>query len=210
MPAAAQSASLIQRITSHIEILADGSAEVVETIRLDVDDGDQRSGISRSIETRPVTETGERLALKVRDLVVTRGGEAEIVRRTSEEGRVRLITGDPEVPLTPGRHILEFRYVVKGAVRETETHLEFFWDVTGTDWDLVITSANASVNLPDWADPLATVVRTGLRGARDRDFVVGREEDGRITIRSTKPLVPEEGMRVTIAWPKPKPAKTGE
>lgn len=202
-PVAAAASGQIERFLSHIEIHADGSAEVVEAITIRFGSGSRAAGLTRLIELKPVTPTGRNQSLEISDATASRGGGPETLRRTDSKQRIGLRTGSRHIRPGPGSHTIEIRYIVKGAVQETETHVEFYWDVTGNHWAQVIARAAAVVTLPEAVAPLATVVRTGLPGARDRDFEFGRDEEGRITVTATKPLVPGEGMRLTIAWPRP-------
>jgi len=201
-PFAAAASNLIERFVSQIEIHTDGTAEIVETVTLRFGSNSRVAGLTRLIELAPVTPTGRKLSLEISNATATRGSAPEILRRRDGKKLVGLRTGSHEFRPGPGSHMIELRYTIKGAVQETETHVEFYWDVTGNRWTQLIVKAEAFVTLPESVDPLATVVRTGLPGARDRDFAFGRDEEGRITVTATKPLVPGEGMRLTIAWPR--------
>ena len=193
----------IEKFESEIEIDPHGNAEIVEQVTLDVGPEPAAGSVVRTVVRKPPAPAGIDLKIRIEDVTAERAGEPQRVILTFNDTHIRLSTGSRKGSLEPGRHVFRWTYHLRGAVHVGESHTEFHWDVTGSDWRLLIARANAAITLPSGSNLLATAVRTGLPGARDRDFEISQGTDGRINVRTTKPLVPGEGMRLTIAWANP-------
>ncbi|MCB9828290.1 MAG: DUF2207 domain-containing protein [Planctomycetes bacterium] len=102
------------------------------------------------------------------------------------------------------------KYTVTNAVRshtskdaEFAVYDEVYWNVTGNAWEVPIAIAEVTVRLPDSlaAKDLHPSAFTGLYGGRSVDYTTTTEDDGAIVFRTTRRLLPNEGLTVSVAFP---------
>jgi uncharacterized membrane protein YgcG len=92
-------------------------------------------------------------------------------------------------------------YRVQRALLDFEETDELYWNVTGTEWDVPIAAAEATVSGPGPADDRVQVTAyTGALGAAGRDWVAERSGDA-LVVRTTRALGPRQGLTVVVAWP---------
>jgi uncharacterized membrane protein YgcG len=95
-------------------------------------------------------------------------------------------------------HMISIEYVVSDALRFFDEHDEFYWNVTGDEWDVPIESAAAHILFPSNATGLRANAYTGAYHARGREAVaeiVGTAVD----VATTSPLGIHEGLTVAVA-----------
>jgi len=98
-------------------------------------------------------------------------------------------------------HTISIEYVVSDALRFFDEHDEFYWNVTGDEWDVPIESAGAHVVFPNNATGLRANAYTGAYHSKGREAVaeiVGTSVD----VATTSPLGIHEGLTVAVACDK--------
>ena len=199
------SASADERILSwrsDIAIQRDSSLDVTETLRVRAEGEAIRHGILRDFPTmnrrsgRPV-----RVGFDVRS--VERDGHPEPYATQRISGGVRVRIGDADTYLEPGEHTYIIRYATARQLGFYDGFDELYWNVTGNGWAFPIDSAQAHVTLPRPV-PFGPerAFYTGLLGATGHNAAVVSEVAGDITIRTTAPLGPREGLTIAVRWPK--------
>ncbi len=102
------------------------------------------------------------------------------------------------------------RYAVRHAIRshrskdaEFAVYDEVYWNVTGNAWEVPIALAEVRVRLPASiaASELRVGAYTGLYGGRSVDYTEQVDEDGSIVFRTTRRLLPNEGLTISVAFP---------
>src|SRR5579859_5792939 len=92
-------------------------------------------------------------------------------------------------------------YTISDALRFFDDHDEFYWNVTGDEWDVPIASASANITLPVGATGIRTNVFTGAyrsTGKQAEADVVGNG----VEVHTTAPLGYHEGMTIAVAFDK--------
>ncbi len=93
-------------------------------------------------------------------------------------------------------------YRVRRGLFTVEDHQELYWNVTGNEWDVTVRLAEAVVVSPPAVplEALRSIAYTGYRGTAGADY---REERAAnfLTVRTTRPLRPREGLTIAVAWP---------
>jgi uncharacterized membrane protein YgcG len=146
---AADTGWVINSFDAQIIIQSDGRLVVNETI--DVDFGSlDKHGIFRDIPVKYAWPSDTRqqrvyelLVLSVAD-ASGRGWHFETYGHGSN---VEIKIGDADRTVT-GRQQYRITYVVRGALNGFPDHDELFWNVTGSEWAVPITSATATVRAP--------------------------------------------------------------
>ena len=92
-------------------------------------------------------------------------------------------------------------YTVSDALRFFEDHDEFYWNVTGDEWDMPIGSATANITLPVGVTGIRTNVFTGAyrsTGKQAEAEIVGNG----VEVHTTASLGYHEGLTVAVAFDK--------
>ena len=187
----------IVRYDALIQIEADGSLLVEETIDYDFGDG-YRHGIFRAIPVRYYyDEDFERVTplewLDVRGSA----GTADEWKREGNEWTERIRIGDPDRTIT-GLHTYAIRYRVEGVLNGFEGRDELFWNPVGTEWEVDIERATVRVEGPGEVVEVACYA-----GYEDRETACAEAaKTGRVATFAADGLYPYQGMTVVVGIPK--------
>jgi hypothetical protein len=203
LPMTAQAAEEIRSFRSTIEIGADGTLDVVERIRVNVEGREIRRGIFRDFPLRFEDGTGRLREVGFEILSVTRNGAPEPYTTQRGSGMIRVRIGNPDVLIPHGEHLYEIAYRTDRQIRFFEEHDELYWNVTGNGWDFPILEAVADVRLPGRAEARDVTFFTGPLGSREQAASAERFDGGsRIRVSADRSLAPREGLTIAIAMPK--------
>jgi uncharacterized protein (TIGR04222 family) len=145
-PAAASPDESIAGYDTQIAVRADGSMRVTERIAYDFG-GNQRHGILRDIPVRFHYDSRHDRVYPISDIQVTVDAKPVAVETSSSGSDEQLKIGDPEHTIT-GTHTYVVGYTVRGALNHFADHEELYWNAIGTEWDVPITNATATVTGP--------------------------------------------------------------
>ena len=98
-------------------------------------------------------------------------------------------------------HTISIEYAVSDALRFFDEHDEFYWNVTGDEWDVPIESASAHIVFPSNATGLRANAYTGAYHSRGREAVAEIVGTG-VDVATTSPLGIHEGLTVAVACDK--------
>jgi uncharacterized membrane protein YgcG len=93
---------------------------------------------------------------------------------------------------------VSIEYVVTDALRFFDEHDEFYWNVTGDEWNVPIESAGAHIVFPANATGLRANVFTGGFRSKGRDAIAEIAGTG-VEVFTTAPLGLHEGLTVALA-----------
>jgi uncharacterized membrane protein YgcG len=194
----------ILRFQGDIQILADSSMEVTETITVRAEGQAIKRGIYRDFPTVYRTAAGNRMSVLFEVIAVRRDDVPEPWFSESRSNGVRVYIGREERMLEHGEYTYEIVYRTDRQLGYFEHHDELYWNVTGNGWSFPIDAAVAYVYLPrSIADEdIGLEAYTGAQGQRGRDFESGLDEEGVAWFRSARVLAPGEGLTIVTTWPK--------
>ncbi|HUG97638.1 MAG TPA: DUF2207 domain-containing protein [Gammaproteobacteria bacterium] len=188
---------------SEIEVHADASMTVTETIVVEAAGQLIRRGIYRDFPTDYRDRLGNRYRVGFEVLAVTRNGRSEPFHTERHANGVRVYAGRADVFVEPGRHEYTIRYRTDRQLGYFEAHDELYWNVTGNGWDFPTERAGAVVRLP--ADvPMGEVTPdayTGPPGSTEQSYAVAVSGD-EVSFVATRSLGAREGLTVVVGWPK--------
>ncbi len=188
---------------SEIEVAADATMTVTETLRVRVEGRQIRRGIFRDFPTDYRDRLGNRYRVGFDVLTVRRNGEDEDYATEGLGNGVRVRIGHPDRLLRSGIHTYELTYRSNRQLGFFDQHDELYWNVTGNDWAFPIVKARASVRLPGPpAASIAVEAYTGVAGATGADYTAAVDADGVARFQATRELAPGEGLTVVATWPK--------
>ena len=187
--------------SSDITIARDGELAVTETIRVRSLGIDIRRGIYRDFPTR-YQRDGRTVRVGFEVDEVRRNGEPEKWATESIDNGTRVRIGSEDVLLPSGEHVYTIRYRTTRQLGFFENYDELYWNVPGNGWQFPIDQVVATVRLPAPAEFGDRAIYTGPQGSKASDGEVVAEEAALIRFQSTRPLGPQEGMTIAVAWPK--------
>ena len=192
----------IPYLFSKIEILPTGLIGINETITV-VANGDKlKNGLSRAISKYSTSRIGVRNKIDLTLLSVTINGQ-EIPYKAEEVGDKIILTPKEDYTLAPGIYTYNFSYLIDRQLWHYDEFNEFYWDVTGSSWNLVVTNAGASVSLPGTQPPLSQNILLGYPGNLTTEGAfVTMGKDNTLGFAAQVPLFVGEGMHLIVSLPK--------
>ena len=207
---------------SRIEVHSDSSLEVTERILVRAEGNKIRRGIFREFPTTYSRPDGTKVTVGFDVMSVRRNGVDEPYHTQRRVGvtpyhtqrrsnGVAVYVGRKDYLLPAGPYSYEIRYRTDRQLGFFADHDELYWNVTGVDWDFPIDSVTAQVTLPAGvpADAVRLEGYTGPMGATWKHYRA-QFQDGRPVFETTKPLGPQQGLTIVVAWPKGYVEEPGE
>jgi len=200
---AAEAAERIHEYQSEIEVHADASMTVTETIVVEAEGKVIRRGIYRDFPTDYRDRFGNRYRVSFEVVGVSRNGASEPYHTERRANGVRVYVGSADRLVEPGRHEYQIRYRTDRQLGYFDGHDELYWNVTGNGWDLPIDAASALVRLPSSVprEELKLEAYTGVQGSKEQAFAATISGDA-ARIEATRRLGPREGLTIVVSWPK--------
>jgi len=189
---------------SDIDIAADGSMSVAETIKVNAEGDRIRRGIYRDFPTNYRDQYGNRVNVLFKPLEVHRDGQPEAWHQEGLANGVRVYFGSADVFLDSGEHTYVFRYQTTRQLGFFDDHDELYRNVTGNGWDFVIDTASAAVRLPGVMkrEQIKVEGYTGPQGSKAQDYTSRVDTDGTAHISTTQSLPPANGLTMVVSFPK--------
>jgi hypothetical protein len=199
---AAKDGERITNFQSDIEVHQDGKITVTEKITV-ICRGEQiKRGIFRDFPTTYRDRWGNTVHVGFQPLSVERDDSPDSYHLEEIDKGQRLYIGQKDVFLRPGTYTYTITYESSGQIGFFKDFDELYWNATGNRWSFVVERAEAAVELPAGAKVLDTAAYTGWVGDKGQDFTAALNERGRVAFRTTRPLMPGEGLTIAVAWPK--------
>ena len=199
---AASAEERIHDYHSQIGIAKDGTLDVTETIRVQVDNIAINHGIFRDFPTRYNGPHGQRVRIGFKLIGATLDGASESTSTESLSNGVRIKIGDADRTVPIGEHVYTVHYSATRELGRFKDFDELYWNVTGNGWRFPIDHASATVNLPSAAAFGRRAVYTGHQGENSGHGQVSGESAGTLSVETNAPLDPGEGLTVAAAFPK--------
>lgn len=204
----AQEVGFVDALTSEEKIISfDVTAKIQEDATVLVSEKIQynfgtveKHGIIRFIPYKYSTTLGDH-KLRLNNFSVTDQNGAKLEYSKSTEGvDVVLRIGDKD-KVVSGIKTYVINYKVKNAINFFEDDDEFYWNVTGNDWELPIDTASANVFLPAQTE-IEKVGFACYAGLLGEDTLCENEQSGNPLFFSQKNLGPRSGLTVAVSFPK--------
>lgn len=194
----------IRDFHSAIQIAADGSMRVTETLRVRAEGRQIKRGIYRDFPTDYRDRYGNRYRVGFEVLAVLRDGNREDYHTERQGNGVRVYIGNKNRYLKTGEYTYTLTYRTTRQLGFFKDHDELYWNVTGNDWAFPILAASAVVLPPPGVpiDKLRPEGYTGLLGAKGQDYQARVDDTGKVLFATTRALAPREGLTIVVAWPK--------
>ena len=189
---------------SDIQLNADRSMIVTETIRVRAEGNKIKRGIFRDFPTRYSDHYGNDYNVGFKVLSVRRDGKAESYHQKDLSNGVRTYVGRSNYYLPQGEYTYEIRYRTDKQLGFFDDFDELYWNVTGNAWDFPIDKASAVVRLPQYVSDVDLRIAgyTGYKGSQGKDYEQAITDEGHVVFESTRSLSRHEGLTIAVGWPK--------
>jgi len=189
---------------AHIDVHADGSMDVTETITVQAEGRDIKRGIYRDLPTTYRGVLGRRVTVAYTDVGVLRNGRPEPHHQENISNGIRIYIGDKDRFIDKGVHTYTLSYRTNRQLGFFDDHDELYWNVTGNEWAFPIDAAGASVRLPTSVpgSEMDLEAYTGRVGAKGRDYEAYLDANSDAHFRTTRGLAGGEGLTIVVSWPK--------
>ncbi|MEX0650289.1 MAG: DUF2207 domain-containing protein [Candidatus Andersenbacteria bacterium] len=188
----------IDRFHSDLVITLSGVVQITETIAVDFGSVDKH-GIFRNLPhtySNPNESASTYTRLDVE--AVTRDGSDEPYTISRNSSHIQIKIGDPSTEIS-GMHTYVITYTATGILRAFDDYDELYWNVTGNDWGVPITTASATIKVPAGDFTQISCYR-GYAGATDE--CTTQLTDSTLVGFLTGELLVGEGMTVAAGFAK--------
>lgn len=188
----------IRSFRSDIEVLPDGSIRIRETILVHGSGRRIRHGIFREFAAR-----GDQPPLAFRVLDAQRNGKPERYSILPLAQAKRVFIGSPGDLIPPGDYTYTLVYQTPREILSQAERDRLYWEVTGTGWQFPIEHAEAYVHFPRFSTmrDVHAVAYTGTYGSTSCDCQVIVSPSGEVSVVTSRPLAPTEGLTIRVDWP---------
>ena len=169
----------IPYMSSKIDIMPDGMIRIKDTVTVIANGQKLKYGLVKALPKYSVSRNG------VKNSTIPYLNSVKInntdIQYTIKDAFDRfLIVPKKQLPLQPGIYTYEFDYILDRKLWYYKDFNEFYWDVTGSYWNLAISTAIAAVRLPINVKPRPNVIMNA------RPAMTGDIENGiSISVEST-------------------------
>ena len=137
----------IPYLMTNIEILPDGIIKFTDTIVVVANGKKLRNGLTKILPRDIVSRNSESHPIDY-TLIDVSVNEQSIPYKFVESGKSIFLIPQEDYVLEPGVYTYKFEYLADNLLWNYGDFQEFYWDVTGSFWNLVIARAGATLSLP--------------------------------------------------------------
>lgn len=194
----------IPYLASRIEIMPNGLIRIKEIVNVIANGEKLKYGLSKALPKYSVSRTGVRnRVIPYLNGVKINGKEIDYELRDSYDRYI--IAPTKELPLRPGIYTYEFDYMLDRKLWYYDNFNEFYWDVTGSFWNLVIAKSVATLRTPVNAQTLDQTLFVGYAPnqlSSENTAITIDPVTNSLGFVSTMPLFAGEGMHILVSLPK--------
>lgn len=192
----------ILNFESNIVINKDASIDVTEIISVYANQQQIIHGIVRKLPVHYTDSDGISHTSNYQLKQVLLNNEPSAYHVEQSYKQLMIYIGNANITLSPGIYVYTIQYHAHNAINFLKEMDEFYWNITGNNWDFPIIKVTTDIHLPSEAKILRYAGYTGVTGAKIKNFYVRQPSDNQITYITTQPLSPGEGLTIAIAWQK--------
>ena len=198
----APAAEHIPYMFTNIEIMPTGLIKIDETVIVVANGQKLANGLTRMLPKESISRDGVRHKINY-DLLNVRINNQEIKHEFKNFGNKMLLKPVQSYILSPGVYTYEFSYIIDRQLWEYKDFNEFYWDITGSNWNLIISKAAAIVSFAGDKPSISQNVLIGYReNVSPYRAKVIRHNDNNVVFVSKTPILIGEGMYVLLSLPK--------
>ena len=191
----------IPYLFSKIEILPDGLLHITDTVIVVANNNKVKNPLTRVFPKYAFDRENQRQKLDFNLASVTINGE-EINYKIEDQNNYVFFVPEENILLKPGVYEFSFDYTVDNQIFAYDNFDEFYWNVTGSSWNMVVAKAGALVVLPPKSKPLGQMALSGYDNLKtDKTILISQEGENMLGFVSTAPLFLGQGFEIIISLP---------
>ena len=195
-PAAVPALEHIPYLMNSIEVLPSGLVKFAETIVVVANGEKLNRGLTKILPQYVRNAVGKSQRLDYSILGV-RVNDMPVEYHLTSNGRNILLVPADDYRLPPGIYTYEFEYVVDNLLWDYGNYYQFYWDIGGNGWNLVVDRLGASLNLPRPGALLEQIVLLGSPRQLNRGAVsISPNGPSATAYIASRPLFVGEGMHL--------------
>ncbi len=188
----------IPYLRSDINILPNGLVKFEDTVVVLADGHKLKNGLTKVLPKRAFFRSQKSNKINYTLVKVMVDGQ-EVPYKITERDNSYYLVPKEAYSLQPGVYTYTFEYLADRLFYEHDNFLEFYWDVTGSAWNLVTTRAVATISFPPEGQPFEVETLAGKKDSFRKDFIqlfkIGSHTWGVI---SFAPLLSGEGLHILM------------
>lgn len=190
---------VIDNFHSDIAIQKSGEVSIRETITVDFGNL-QKHGIYRDIPYIYEGDEHKKVHTQLIFTEVSQDGNGLVPNETTKANGIYRVKIGKSSETISGKHTYKIAYTVTGVLKAQDTYDELYWNVTGNYWPVSITSASATITMPDYGiEQLACY--QGLQGSKT-PCVAEQQSFDKAAFSTVSPLGEKEGMSLVVGYKK--------
>ena len=187
---------------SRIELLPDGLVKITDTITVVANGEKLKDSIQRAFPKFVFDREGNRQKVDFNLLGVSINGNPVDYKLTDRNNYV-FMEPSQKLELVPGVYEYQFDYTIDNQIFSYDEFDEFYWNLTGSVWNLIISRAGAAIILPPNTKTLGQTSLSGYNGYWREDMVtITQEQDNVLGFVSKSPLFIGQAMEMIVSIPK--------
>lgn len=187
---------------SRIDLLTDGLIQVTDTIIIVANGQKLKQGVIRAFPKYVYTRMGVRQKVDLNLLEVT-VNNTPVSYKIIDRNNYIFLEPAQDNELAPGVYEYKFNYTLDNQIFQYDEFDEFYWNLTGSVWNMVIARAGAVIIMPPLTKPLGQSALSGYPGMWSEDAVlITQEQDNILGFVSQMPLFIGQGLQMIMSIPK--------
>lgn len=192
----------IPYLFSRIELLPDGLVKITDTIIVVANGQRLKESIQRAFPKFVLDREGKRQKTELNLLNVSINGRP-VEYKLSDRNNYVFMEPAQKLELNPGVYEYQFDYTIDNQIFSYDEFDEFYWNLTGSVWNLVISRAGAAIILPPNTQTLGQIALSGYNGYWSDDAVlITQEQDNVLGFVSQTPLFIGQALDMIVSLPK--------
>ena len=192
----------IPYLFSRIELLPDGLTKITDTIIVVANGEKLKDSIQRAFPKFVFDREGVRQKVEFNLIGVSINGNP-VDYKLSDRNNYVFMEPSQKLELTPGVYEYQFDYTIDNQIFSYDEFDEFYWNLTGSVWNLIISRAGAAIILPPNTKTLGQTALSGYNGYwRDDTIDITQEQDNVLGFVSKSPLFIGQAMEMIVSLPK--------
>lgn len=192
----------IPYLFSRIELLPDGLTKITDTIIVVANGEKIKESIQRTFPKFVFDREGTRQKVEFNLLGVSINGNPVDYKLTDRNNYV-FMEPSQKLELVPGVYEYQFDYTIDNQIFSYDEFDEFYWNLTGSVWNLIISRAGAAIILPPNTKTLCQMTLSGYNGYwRDDTVDIMQEQDNVLGFVSKYPLFIGQALEMIVSLPK--------
>ena len=191
----------IPHLISKIDILPGGSVKFTDTITVIANNNKLKNGLTKILPKYIVSRNKDKRRINYTLIGVSANGQNIPYKLNASLNNI-ILSPETTEKLEAGVYTYKFEYLADGLLWKYDDFNEFYWDIIGNYWNLVVTRSGATLSLPEGILPISNIALIGNANKIDKNPTnIITPSPQNWGYASTRPLLPTEGIHLILSLP---------